>query len=188
MDLNEIRKEWKFKFIEAAKKKYGDQFDYSLMDYKNARTEVYIYDRVHDKGFYRPPCLHLKYNDKNYAIKDVKPSGYWHSKENCYKASLECSNKFEFMKKYRGGYTISRKNGWLEEFFKDRPSMINYHALDEPIHCVYVYEITEYNTCYVGRTLNLKRRDYQHRNPYKYRKRKHAKDAIKITILKFHNQ
>ena len=55
---------------------------------------------------------------------------------------------------------------------------IRYIDLNAKIHSVYVYEITELNTCYVGRTSNLHSRDLSHR-----RGRKHKDGSITYDSL-----
>ena len=58
--------------------------------------------------------------------KPNKPKGYWNNYDNCYKAAKECNSKVEFEKKYLRGYTISRKMGWIKDYYWfKRPSSHN---------------------------------------------------------------
>ena len=107
-------------------------------------------------------------NDPNRTIgpKVVKPAGYWDNKECAEEAAKTCRNKSEFSEKFSSAYVHSKRNGWLDEFsekyFSDRPE---FPSLDAKIHSVYSYEIANRKSVYVGRTSDLKRRDYTHRNP-----------------------
>lgn len=47
-------------FIERAKTKHGDKFDYSKVEYSNARTPVVIRCLKHDTDFEQQPFVHLK--------------------------------------------------------------------------------------------------------------------------------
>jgi predicted GIY-YIG superfamily endonuclease len=46
-----------------------------------------------------------------------KPRGYWDIKENCRLEASKYKNRFEFEKATSTGYRVSKKNGWLDEFF-----------------------------------------------------------------------
>lgn len=160
-----MNKEERFNdFIRKAKEKYGDRFDYSKAEYKNIKTEITIVDNESGREFKRIPELHLRYDDRNYLNNETKDYGYWNNKENCYNESLKYINKHQFQRNCYGAYHAAVKNGWLEEFFKDRDYSVYYQDFDKQIHIVYAYEIKEYNACYIGRTLRLKIRDRQHRN------------------------
>ena len=52
------------------------------------------------------------------------------------------------------------KNGWLDKI----PNLISKTDEKSKIHFVYVYEFPEYNTAYIGRTINIKQRHKQHLN------------------------
>jgi len=47
----------------------------------------------------------------------LKLKGYW-TKENCFEASKNFKTKTSFRENEAGAYKASKKNGWLEEFFK----------------------------------------------------------------------
>ena len=46
-------------FIERAKNVHGDKYDYSKVEYKNARTKVCIICPIHGE-FWQVPSSHLK--------------------------------------------------------------------------------------------------------------------------------
>lgn len=86
--------------------------------------------------------------------------------EECIEISKLYASRSEFQNNAKGAYQASLKNGWLEE-------MIWHHT---PIpgelkqianHYVYVYLDEENKVCYVGRTNRLKKRDREHRHPYR---------------------
>lgn len=102
---------------------------------------------IHD-----PECQYLK----------RKPSGYWNNKERCELAAKNCVNRTDFYERYEAAYEQSVKNGWIDEFdqyFSLEPHFSNFN---ERIHLVYVYEINETHSVYIGRTTDLKRRHSSH--------------------------
>lgn len=95
----------------------------------------------------------------------TKSCGYWNDKERCFKEASKYGSKGR-LNRYGGGcYDALVRNGWMKEaeekFFKNK--QIQYRNPNEKIHSIYVYEINEFKTCYIGRTNNMERRDYQHR-------------------------
>ena len=44
--------------------------------------------------------------------------------EACRDAAKQCSSRSEFVKKHKGAYEASRKNGWLDEFIPEK--MVNH--------------------------------------------------------------
>ena len=108
----------------------------------------------------------------------VKPMNYWNDKERVIEAAAQCSTKMEFKRKFGDAFNAAIRYGWENEAFSGFTKTINYIDLNEKVHCVYVYEILEFNTCYVGRTLNLHKRDLSHR-----RGRKHKDGSITYDSL-----
>lgn len=45
-----------------------------------------------------------------------KPSGFW-NKENCLEAALKCKTRTEFRTLYSRAWSVSKENGWLEDFY-----------------------------------------------------------------------
>jgi len=64
------------------------------------------YNAAYTNGWLNEICLHMIY------IK--KPTKYW-NKERCSEESLKFNEKNQFRKKSQYAYSISRKNGWLDE-------------------------------------------------------------------------
>lgn len=64
----------------------------------------------HKRGWIKDACAHMD-------VRAKKPNGYWHNKENCRKESSKYRNRGDFAKGCIGAYNVSRKNGWLDEFF-----------------------------------------------------------------------
>ena len=105
-------------------------------------------------------------HDPNKPIgKKVMPIGFWEIKENNEKAASKCKKRREFSQKFYGAYKAAKKHGWLREYDeKYFNSEINFVSFDDPVHVIYVYEVVEKHSVYVGRTIDLKRRDLCHRN------------------------
>lgn len=172
IEYNKPVEERKNDFIEKAKKVHGGKYDYSKVEYKNARENVCIVCPEHGE-FWQSPYSHLTgrgcplcaHNGKVY-----KPVGHWNIKENCFAEAKKYRNKYELMRKCQGCYNGLVRNGWLDEaasLFYDN-GVILYRDFNEPVHFVYVYEYEQTKSFYVGRTSNLRRRDRQHRNGYKH--------------------
>lgn len=81
-------------------------------------------------------------------------NGYWNY-DNCKKHALECKSKSEYAKKYNGGYKVVNENKWFE-LYSHMEIIGNLRK-----RLIYVYEFED-NTCYIGLTCNIKRRNKQH--------------------------
>ncbi len=53
-----IRRKTKEEFIQEARKVWGDQYDYSQVDYINSKTKVLIRCIKHDENFPQTPFAH----------------------------------------------------------------------------------------------------------------------------------
>ena len=137
-------------FIRKAIEKWGDLYDYSNVRYVNARTKVEIVNKENGRKFLITPDLHLRCGGGRQD--EHKEYGYWNDKERCLAESKKYSCKFDFERKSYGAYHSALRNGWLDEFFKDCSNDARYNDFTEPIHCVYVYEIENLNSCYDYRT------------------------------------
>lgn len=103
--------------------------------------------------------------NRNFGPRHKMPNGYWNIKEHNELAASECRNRKEFSSKYVRAYKIAKEYEWIKEYDEKYFSKeIKYYGFDEPIHVVYSYEFSGLNSVYVGRTMNLKRRDCCHRN------------------------
>lgn len=93
-----------------------------------------------------------------------KNKNYWRNKEIIIEAMKKCRNSHEFTNKYTLAYKITKEEGWYNELcdlvFNNKNKFNNYY---EKIHLVYSYEFEDLKYVYVGRTLDLKRRDRAHR-------------------------
>lgn len=110
----------------------------------------------------------FKYAEKNNLIKNFTwftkkpiPMGYW-TKEKCEKESRKYQTRSEFKEKSSGAYESSRKNGWLNEY----TWLENKNVSKDKIDTIYGY-FFENGTVYIGRTINLKKRDKDHRKEQK---------------------
>ena len=107
-----------------------------------------------------------------------KPFGYWNIKEHCIEEAKKYRNKFELQRKCDGCYCASVRNGWLDEISALYDNSIQYMRYDEPINCVYIYEYSDLNSFYVGRTNNIKRRHRQHCNGYGHKDGSRTYDIV----------
>ena len=152
--------------LEKIKEVHGDKYTVEEgWQYRRAIEDIKLFCPIHGefhKSFYRlvnlkqgcPDCIH---NGIHY-----KPQGYWNNKVNCLEEASKYKNKWELQKNNIGCYQSLRRNGWLEEVAEMLyDDSIHYMGYDEKRNYVYVYEFKDFNTFYVGRTNNIKRRDKQ---------------------------
>jgi len=83
----------------------------------------------------------------------------WKTKENVIEESKKYTSRSEFNKKSRRAYEIARKNNWLNEMIW----LNNKNVYLDKVDTVYKYHFKEKNAVYVGRTVHIELRDYQHR-------------------------
>lgn len=143
----------------------------ALEEYKNARTPMKFFCHYKDENgeehgeFEKTPYEVVNLGRKCSKCYNTLPFGYWNDLNHCLEEASHYQNKNELEKKRYGCYHSFLRNGWmdkLDELYSNK--IIQYRNMEEKIHSVYVYEIKDLNTCYVGRTNNIKRRDRQHRN------------------------
>lgn len=97
--------------------------------------------------------------------KHIKPKGYWDTKEINENAASSCRNRREFAAKFLAAYKSAKIHGWILDYDKKYfTGGTKYISFDDPIHVIYAYEINETKSVYVGRTIDLRRRDLCHRN------------------------
>lgn len=93
-----------------------------------------------------------------------KNKDWWRNKEHIIDAMRKCKNSHDFSTKYTLAYRISKEEGWYNELcelvFHSKEKFNNFY---EKIHLIYSYEFKTLNYAYVGRTLDIKRRDKSHR-------------------------
>lgn len=106
-----------------------------------------------------------------------KSFGYW-IKENVISEARKYKTKREFKEKCKTAYNSAYVLGCMkecEEFFERNK---NYRNFEDKVHSIYVYEIKEFNTCYVGRTVNVHNRDLSHRRGRKHSDRRITYDNL----------
>lgn len=83
---------------------------------------------------------------------------YW-TKERCLEIAKQCSSRGEFKKKNDSAYQSSLKHKWIDDYvWFSKPIKELY---EEKIDIIYAY-IFPNNIAYIGRTINLKNRHYEH--------------------------
>ena len=160
-----IRNGWKNDFFNI---EYKEVKNFGFWNNKSHCIEeakkYYSMNELKDKsnGCYASVLKHGWENDCYPDFKKRKPNGYWNNKEVCFAEAKKYRNLKEFQLKCYGAYYCAIKNGWKDEINKLYDKTILYHSYNEKIHLVYLYLFVDYNTFYVGRTNNLKRRNQQH--------------------------
>lgn len=163
-------------FIDKSKKLYGDLFDYSDVDYVNAKTPITLHRKDGITVFITPD---EHFRGTNRGNSNSKPYNYWNDKNNCLQEALKYNSRKEFNKKSIGAYNGAKRNNWLNECCSHMKTNMQTYDDNAKIHCIYVYELKELNTCYIGRTKQLTVRDRQHRNGV-YRKGKIEYDNLNL--------
>lgn len=81
--------------------------------------------------------------------------------EECLNEAKKFDRRYVFALKDRKYYDISKKYGWLEQMNWLTPRIHDYVNGKEDL--VYGYFFNDLNAVYIGRTIDVKSRDYQHR-------------------------
>lgn len=84
---------------------------------------------------------------------------YWEDKNKTIEESKKYTSRVAFYKGSYGAYTVSKKNGWLDEM----PWLNNRNVYKDPVDVVYKYHFITENAVYIGRTIYPELRDKQHR-------------------------
>ena len=108
---------------------------------------------------------------------------YWENKNRTIEESKKYTSRLAFCKGSYGAYTVSKKNGWLDEM----PWLNSRNVYKDPVDVVYKYHFITENAVYVGRTIYPELRDKQHRERkndtvYKYAKERGV-EIPKMEIL-----
>lgn len=141
----------------------------TLWDYERCKKEASKYTKRTDFRTNSPNAYLYSLKNKwidEWFSKKIKPFNYWTSYENVLEVAKKCNYYTEFRDKYISAYRNSKKNNWLINFnwlIND----IEKFDLNTKIHLIYVYEFVDLKFFYVGRTINLTSRDYNHRFKYK---------------------
>lgn len=109
----------------------------------------------------------------------MKEINYWNNLDNLIAEASKYKTKKDFRKYNKSAYNASLRNGYIKEldelFIKEDR---RFNDDNNKNHLIYCYEIKEYNTCYIGQTINLHNRDMSHR-----RGRKHSDGHISYGCL-----
>ena len=100
-------------------------------------------------------------DEMTWLILQVKPNGYW-TKEKVFEESKKYTTRTNFFKGNHSTYCIAYKNKWLDEM----TWLVSENLFDnnsKKIDNVYVYEFVEFNSVYVGRTINPQERFMNHK-------------------------
>lgn len=143
-----MKKYWNNKNVIEESKKYS-----SKSEFQQEKSGAYHYALEHnllrDMNWLKRPQIVRKWNNKN-VIEESK----------------KFSSRGEFAKLCDGGYKYALKHNLLEQMYWLKPkSLFGENA--QKIDCVYSYEFVPFNTVYVGRTIDINRRDKQHKNGVK---------------------
>lgn len=108
---------------------------------------------------------------------------FWEDKNKTFEESKKYTSRTEFRNGSFGAYRVSKKNGWLNEMIW----LNRKNVYKDPVDTVYRYYFVNENAIYVGRTIYLELRDYQHRTRekdavYKFAKKNNI-EIPKIEIL-----
>ena len=90
-------------------------------------------------------------------------SGYW-TKEMLQSEADKYKTRIEFKNKNKAAYSAARHRDFFDDLFKNHPNegYSDKEEWKENSYVIYVYEIEEFNSAYVGLTNNVIRRDREH--------------------------
>jgi len=97
-------------FVQRAREKHGDKYDYSKVEYKDANTKVCIICPIHG-AFWQIARSHLK----GRGCPICANWGIW-NKETCHQEAKKYNTRQEFKNKSVGAYTKALNSGWLNEY------------------------------------------------------------------------
>ena len=104
----------------------------------------------------------------------------WKTKEIIFEESKKYSSRTEFRKKAKRACEIASKNKWLDEMVWLNSKNIYLDKVDT----IYGYFFEEQNAVYIGRSISMELRDYQHRTTEKDSVYKFAKEN-NVDVPKF---
>jgi len=139
-------------------------------------------NKLHDlKRVYYKQAMDEGWLD-DYLPRKNKP--YPRTLEECRKRALKFKTRRQFWRQDSSAAKIAWDNGWIDSF----EWLTSHRDLNSKIHCVYVYTFPELNYAYVGRTVDIKQRHYDHFNKeneatYKFIKQFDINDIPEPTII-----
>lgn len=182
-------------FIKKARKKYGDKYDYSKVDYKDSSTDVVIICPIHGE-FKQSPRYHLHRGTCPNCVKDKrdrkfkKLNNYENSCDLSYKKKvkkyskemiLEIGRKYEtksdFSRANPSAYNASLRNNWLDEMTHWQIPKRHKPIMDISNNLVYCYEFPD-KVVYIGRTNNMTKRDREHKKIHHHSDGRITKGAV----------
>ena len=98
-------------------------------------------------GWHDELCSHMHQTSK--------PAGYW-TKEKCHEESLKYSKRIDFCNNSSSAYTKSLKMNWIDDICSHMITIGNLYN-----RCIYVAKFSD-NSCYVGLTYDIKKREKNH--------------------------
>lgn len=104
-----------------------------------------------------------------------KPANYWNY-EHCYEEAKKYKLYTQFRDESFTVYDKCVKNDWIKSFVWLDDNRKKYDKMSK-IHKIYAYIFDDFNTAYIGRTIQIKQRHYSHT-----RSKKTKKDSVKEFI------
>lgn len=106
--------------------------------------------------------IDISFKNKDNNGYSKKPNGYW-TIEKLQEEIDKYKSRSELRLNNITVYNISYKKKLIDELFKNHPNQgYSNNYLNKNIYTIYVYELPNFNKCYVGLTNNIKRRDIEH--------------------------
>lgn len=101
---------------------------------------------------------------KSYLIFDHHGRRKW-TYDTTYNEALKYKTRTEFQKGNLGDYSAAWRKGWIKDYLWMEEGRLA--KAKELIDNVYAYEFPEFNSVYVGRTIDIARRDNEHRSTFR---------------------
>lgn len=134
-------KKWTYETVLNEAKKYG-----SLNEFRKC-----------NKTAYNLSCKEGWINEYDFLKRRTDEPSY----EECLNEAKKYNSRHIFALKARKFYDISIINGWLDDFKWLTPKICDYINGKEDF--IYAYFFNDINSVYIGRTIDINRRDYEHR-------------------------
>ena len=121
----------------------------------------------------------------NYTwFKEKQKHNYWNNYENNYNEALKYNSRSEFQKGCGRAYDVARENGWIDNYTWFKKDLNPYKNKRDNVYC-YIFETL--NSVYIGRTIDINKRNKEHNSVenssvYKFAKQNNV-PIPQITIL-----
>ena len=182
-------------FIKKARKKYGDKYDYSKVDYKDSITDVIILCPIHGE-FKQSPRYHLHRGTCPNCVKDKRDRKFKklpdyedscdlshkkkiknYTKKDIFELGQKYETKSEFARANPSAYNASLRHNWLDEMTHWQIPKRHKPVMDIPNNLVYCYEFPD-KVVYIGRTNNITKRDREHKKTHHHSDGKITKGSV----------